>query len=208
MKQFRRFWFCVDLRDNTVLYLEHDFGHNQPPGIDPEANVFPLAGMFPTDFTPATCAKFEYVDGAQVALKKEKLTQRQSLLRQKYVALAKIMKVVYWGRTKVNKGWLQQDAVYKMKLDAAVAYLNKEENPPGLAMLQHEADLRKTTVYAMAKAITIAAQDNERILIDTENFRQEWTQKIRACSSLLELQQVMDTLRSESYIPVTMGFLQ
>lgn len=206
---FKRLWMCVDFRDNAVLYIEHDFGHNQVPTIEAEVNVFPIAGIFPVEMTVASCVKFQYVSGVKVVANPNPLTERQLLIRAKYFAIANILKVVYWGRSKVTKNWLQQDYVYRMKEEAAEAVLNgKTPDIIGYELLVHEASVRNQTINAIAKSIQIVAEDNRRILADTEKFRIEWTERIKACSSKDEIQQTLNTMRSESYIPVTMGFLK
>lgn len=204
-------WVIVSqVKSNRVVYFTNDPDY-QPPMEGDWYYCSTYQGALPEGMTLRNCWGWRFNGGVFADVRETpKQSTRELLLDNNRKALLRIL------RDKINTvrepflpTCAHGEAVRNAKLHAAQAYL---ENPDSLqptdrlSPLQAVAVARHISLLEAAELIVAKAGEVERVLLETERFREQLTQAIQSAQTEAQLLELREWLLDQVYPELTRQF--
>jgi hypothetical protein len=199
-------WIVVtQVKSHRVVYFTDD-PHYQPPMEGDWYYCSPYGGALPEPMTLRNCWGWRFNGGVFTdARDAPKKTAHETLIESNRKALLKLLQEkIDAVREPFLPGCRQGDTVRQIKLSEARACLDGADE--AFPHLQAVATARSIGVLEAARLIVAKAQETQRVLLESERFRESLTQAIRTAQTQAQLLELRGWLLDRVYPELSREF--
>lgn len=203
-------WTIVSqVKSHRIVYFTDDPDY-QPPAQGDWYYCSPYEGSLPPGMTLRNCWGWRFNGSTFVdAREPKKADAKESLLESNRQALLKLLREKI---DEVRKPWLATcrggDVVRSQKLQAARDFLDgREASADAMAILEAVAVSRQITLTEAAQLVHDRKQQMDRVLLESERFREQLTQAIAAAKSQPQLLEIREWIQERVYPELSQRFV-